>query len=95
MATASSFILYIAVACAALNYFAPAFVPTAFSALVENAPVLAICAWFTGSAAKGMSSSGAFEVVIDEPNGATLFSKLREKRVPEMADIVRALADNQ
>jgi len=63
---------------------------------VKNASLLAVCGWFGQTAAKGMSASGAFEIILEGASGATgsevIFSKLSEKRMPEISEVIRTLA---
>ncbi len=88
-----SYIFYTAAFFGAIGYFAPSYVPSLFSPLVKNASLLAVCGWFGQTAAKGMSSSGAFEIILDGATGSeVIFSKLSEKRMPEISEVIRTLA---
>ena len=93
---ACSWIFGIAALVIGINYMVPSLIPSFVSPLANNAPLLAVCAYFGMTAAKGMSASGAFEIVIDENGdrgGDVVFSKLGEKRMPEIPEVVRALAE--
>lgn len=92
-----SYIFTIAAFFGGIGYFAPSFIPSIFAPIVKNAPLLAICGWFGMTAVKGMSASGAFEIILDTTDGGAssgevIFSKLYEKRMPEISEVVRTLA---